>query len=137
LQLADKVQPIATHYHWAVRNCEKDPNKLRQKLDNITDHYMNKHEDCDKDARCKTDKPAPGKKGYEPSRIVITDPKAEKQLRTTIHKSVMYKHAQDFCLAKETHYVESFNNVMNIFQDKRISFGDAEYKVRSDLAVLH
>jgi hypothetical protein len=32
---------------------------------------------------------------------------------------------------------ESFNNVINIFQDKRISFSDEQYKFRSNLAVLH
>ena len=33
--------------------------------------------------------------------------------------------------------MESFNNVMNIFQDKRISFSDLQYSMRSQLAVLH
>ena len=31
----------------------------------------------------------------------------------------------------------SFNNVMNIFQDKRITFSDKEYNMRVYLAVLH
>ena len=26
-QLVDKVEPIASHNHWAVRHCEKDPKK--------------------------------------------------------------------------------------------------------------
>ena len=34
-----------------------------------------------------------------------------------------------------TYYVESFNNVLNIFHHKRISFGDEEYFKRSQLAV--
>jgi hypothetical protein len=42
-----------------------------------------------------------------------------------------------YALAKDTFYVESFNNVINIFQDKRISFSDEQYKFRSNLAVLH
>ena len=32
----------------------------------------------------------------------------------------MFKSAEDFCNGKECHYVESYNNVLNIFQDKRI-----------------
>ena len=35
-----------------------------------------------------------------------------------------YYSPDDFVLARDTSYVESFNNVMNIFQDKRISFTD-------------
>ena len=29
-QLVDKAEPIATHIHWAVRHCEKDPKKLQE-----------------------------------------------------------------------------------------------------------
>jgi hypothetical protein len=43
----------------------------------------------------------------------------------------------DYVLAKDTFYVESFDNGINIFQDKRISFSDEQYKFRSNLAVLH
>ena len=48
----------------------------------------------------------------------------------------MYKSPQDYVLARDTSYVESFNNVMNIFQDKRISFSDMQYNI-SQLAVIH
>ena len=34
------------------------------------------------------------------------------------------------CLARDTSYVESFNNVMNIFQDKRIAFSNAQYRTQ-------
>jgi hypothetical protein len=34
-------------------------------------------------------------------------------------------------------YMEKYFNVMNIFQDKRICFGDEQYKFRSDLTVCH
>ena len=34
--------------------------------------------------------------------------------------------------------MESFNNTLNMFQDKRLgSFGDTQYKMRSDLAIIH
>ena len=76
-------------------------------------HYKNEHSNCHPTSRCKIDP------NYEPSRVVITNPKAEKLLQTTIENSVMYKSPQDYVLARDTSYVESFNNVMNIFQDKR------------------
>ena len=57
--------------------------------------------------------------------------------KSIIETSVIYKYPEDFVLARDSSYVESFNNVMNIFQDKRISFSDLQYSMRSQLAVLH
>jgi hypothetical protein len=31
-QLADKVEPIATHISWSVRNCDENPQKLKESL---------------------------------------------------------------------------------------------------------
>ncbi|CAC5421220.1 unnamed protein product [Mytilus coruscus] len=71
-QLSDKVEPVATHMHWAIQNCNQDEKKLQKSLLNILDHYKNIHTDCHESARCKVDAK------YEPSRIVITSPVAEK-----------------------------------------------------------
>ena len=117
--------------HWALRNCEQNPQKLQSQLSNTVNHYKNEHSNCHPTSRCKIDP------NYEPSRVVITNPKAEKLLQTTIENSVMYKSPQDYVLARDTSYVESFNNVMNNFQDKRISFSDMQYNMRSQLAVIH
>ncbi len=130
-ELADKVEPVANHVHWAARNNGGDPSVMRSKLDSIVLHYQNKHSRCDPSSRCQSDK------NYEPSRIVITDPKAEKMLTTALHKSTIYKSAEDFFCGKETHYIESFNNVLNVFQDKRIALSSLQYKMRAQLAVLH
>ena len=73
---------------------------------------------------------------YELARQVIDDV-ASKLLFGVIKKSVLYKYPQDYILVRDTFYVESFNNVMNIFQDKRICFSDDQYLVRSNLAVLN
>lgn len=58
-------------------------------------------------------------------------------LESAICRSTIYQYPADYVLAKDTFYVESFNNVMNIFQDKRICFGYDQYKFRSNLAVCH
>ena len=97
---------------------------------NIVDHYKNIHTSCDPSSRCKKDK------NYEPSRIVLTDPVAEKLLVKVILNSSIFRYPQDYILGRDTFYVESFNNVMNIYQDKRIAFGDMQYNARSNLAVL-
>ena len=131
-QLYDhKEEPVATHVHWALRNCEQNPQTLQSQLSNVVNHYKNEHSDCHPTSRCKLDPK------YEPSRLVITNPKAEKMLKATIENSVIYKSPQDYILARDTSYVESFNNVMNIFQDKRISFSDMQYNMRAQLAVIH
>ena len=130
-QLSDKAEPVATHIHWAIRNCQNEPQRLRNMLSNTVKHYQNEHSGCSDTSRCKQDP------NYEPSRWVITNPKAEKCLKNVIETSVIYKYPEDFVLARDSSYVESFNNVMNIFQDKRISFSDLQYSMRSQLAVLH
>lgn len=130
-QLYDKLEPVATHVHWAIRNCQGDADTLRSSLDNIVSHYKNIHTNCSPESRCRKDP------NYEPSRLVITNPVAQKLLKDTIEHSVVYKKAEDYQFARDTYYVESFNNTLNIFQDKRICFSDMEYKKRADLAVLH
>ena len=128
-QLSDKVEPVATHIHWAIRHCDKDPEKLKSSILNIVDHYKNRHLSCDPSSRCRYDS------NYEPSRIVLTDPVAEKLLLGVLLNSNIFKFPQDYILGMDTFYVESFNNVMNIYQDKRIAFGDKQYNARSNLAV--
>jgi hypothetical protein len=130
-ELEDKVEPIANHAHWAIQNCDGDPQKLRQHLLNCIDHYKNIHTNCSPKSRCQTDL------NYESSRIKITTQKAEELLTRIIKKSTLFMGAADFVLGRSTAHVESFNNTMNMFHDKRIYYKDREYDVRSKTAVLH
>ncbi|CAC5379039.1 unnamed protein product [Mytilus coruscus] len=91
----------------------------------------NIHTDCHESARCKVDAK------YEPSRIVITSPVAEKLLLSVILNSTVFKYAKDYVLGRDTLYVESFNYVKNIYQNKRIAFGDSQYSARDNLSALH
>ncbi|CAC5374173.1 unnamed protein product [Mytilus coruscus] len=91
----------------------------------------NNHQKCHPDSRCKRDT------NYEPKRIVLSISIAEKLLLGVIRKPTIYTHPADYVLAKDTCYVDSFNNTMNIFQDKRIAFSDDNYQARSQLAVCH
>ena len=70
---------------------------------------------------------------------MITNAKTEELLTSVIRHSVLYKPARDFVLGKESHLVESFNNVMKVFQDNRISYrnGNPQYLARSQIAVRH
>lgn len=38
-QLDDMVEPISIHFHWVIRNCEEDREKLNSVLPNIVEHY--------------------------------------------------------------------------------------------------
>ena len=73
-QLNDKVEPVATNFHWAIRNCEENPEKLQTLLLNIVQHYKNNNDSCHSTSRCRKDP------NYEIWRKVITDPRAEKLL---------------------------------------------------------
>ena len=130
-ELDDKLLAVTTHVHWATRNCAGDPTVLRQNLDNIIPHYENNHENCNPSSRCKS------QDNYQPTKKVITNPIAKQLLEKVVKSCTIYKNASSFAYAKDTHYVESFNNVINICQDKRISFSSEEYRMRSYLAVLH
>lgn len=50
---------------------------------------------------------------------------------------VIFKHPHGYRLCKDTYFVESFNNVVNIYQDKRISFSNDQYNARANLTVCH
>lgn len=64
----------------------------------------------------------------ESLRIVLISRHAKKLLDRTIKECVTYKFPQDNVFGKGTFYVESFNNVIDIFKDKRILFGDDQYR---------
>ena len=132
VQLADKVQPIKTHVNYAMRNCNGDVQTLRASLDNVVKHYMNIHTNCSKTSRCQKDS------NYMPSRILLTDSVAIRLLTDVIKACDVYKHAENYVHHMDTFFVESFNNTINMFQDKRIgAFGDIQYAMRSNLAVCH
>lgn len=132
VQLADKVQPVKTHIQFAMRSCNGDASKLRSNIENIVDHYQNKHSNCDMNSRCRKDS------NYIPSRVILTDSNAVNLLSNALRSTDVYRHPECYVHHMDTFFVESFNNVLNIFQDKRIgTFGDLHYKLRSNLAICH
>jgi len=130
-ELDDKLIAVSKHAHWATIDSHGDVQALTSKLDTIIPHYKNNHLNCIPTSRCRTDP------HYQSSCNQITDPIAEQLLHKALASSLIYKNPADFCYGKDTHYVDSFNNVLNIFQDKRIAFSDKEYLSQSHLAVLH
>ena len=121
--LSDKISSIKTHTYYAMKKCQGSPEKLRELLDNIVEHFKDRHE-----SRCKTDP------NYEPSKQLIKD-WCWKDLRSEIRKLQIYKSPADYVNCVDTHYVESFNNALLVYRDKRIQFGDKEY-TRSQMAVF-
>ena len=130
-ELSDKIASIRTHVNYIIRACGGDHLAIRTGMDNIINHYKNDHANCLPQSRCKLDP------NYMPTKVIITSCRAEALLRSALQKCTIYKSPQDFVMAADTFYVESFNNVLNMFQDKRIAFGNPEYTHRSQLAVLH
>ena len=130
-ELHDKVESVATHFHWSIRNCEGDASRLTANLDNIVEHYKGNHKECHSTSRCRTDP------NYESKGVIIQSPVAEKLLNCVIKNSVIYKNPNDFRLGCDTFFVESFNNTLNIYEDKRIAFGTEQYQTRSYLGTCH
>ena len=75
---------------------------------------------------------------YEPSKIQITEPKAEQLLKDALQRTVIFKHPTDYIYCMDTYFVESFNNTMLQYHDKRVdaSLQDDTYKFRTNLAIL-
>ena len=132
VQLADKVGPVKTHVQYAMRNCSGDKQKLVSMLENVVAHYENKHDNCLSSSRCKQDT------NYIPSRQIITNSAAKQLLLSAIHSFDVYKHPENYIHAMGTFLVESFNNTLNVFHDKRIgTLGKKHYVMKTNLAVCH
>ncbi|CAG2219249.1 unnamed protein product [Mytilus edulis] len=113
-----------------MKNCNKDPVKLKLSLLNIVEHYKNNHEHCSELSRCKTDS------NYEPTKYLIKDPKAEILLGRALMNTQVYKSPTDYVHCMDSYYVESFNNAILQYHDKRINFSKQVYILRTNLAVL-
>lgn len=129
-ELSDKAASIKTHLYWAMKNCNQDPVKLKLSLLNIVEHYKNNHEHCSEVSRCKTDL------NYEPTKYVIKDSKAEMLLGRALMNTQVYKSPTDYVHCMDSYYVESFNNAILQYHDKRINFSKQVYILRTNLAVL-
>jgi hypothetical protein len=92
------------------------------------DHYKNNHKQCHPTFRCQKDQ------NYKPSKVEIENPVAIKLLKGVIVNSVIYMYLDQFHLGRDTYLIESFNNTLNIYQEK-ISFGIEQYKVRAFLVL--
>ena len=72
-----------------MKKCQESPEKLRELLYNIMEHYKNKHGSCSAESRCKIDP------NYEPSKQLIKDSDAERILRSKLRKRQVYKSLAD------------------------------------------
>ena len=108
------------HTHIGVRGMVTEMliNWKRFFLD-VADLTKKIHDNCHPSSWCKLDP------NYEPSKVILTSSTAETLLKNTLTRSFIYKEAQHYCLARDTFFVESFNNVFIIFHDKRISLGNS------------
>ena len=129
-ELSDKAASIKTHSYWAMKNCEGNAQKLRENLENMTEHYKYNHANCHPLSNCRTKNP------YLSSKQHLEDPVAITILTKFIKSMGIYKFAEQYRFCSDTHYVESFNNFLLQYHDKRIVFGESTYLLRINLAIL-
>lgn len=129
-ELADKAGSIKTHIYWCMKNCNRDASTLKLYIDNIIPHYQGHHNNCHPTSRCRTDQP------YIPTKTPITDPAAIELLSKFLHSLPQYTKPELYTACQNTHYVESFNNALLQYQDKRVAFGYKSYRMRTDLTIL-
>lgn len=80
-ELTDKAAAIKTATYHALKSCDGSPEKLRQTLDNICDHYRGNHENCSSESRCKKEE------NYICSKSELKDPVAISLLTSAIKKN--------------------------------------------------
>lgn len=128
-QLADKGSRVRNHMYYAIDKCKGSGTELRRLIDSCVPHFQNNHNQCEGESPCKDPE-------YVPEFTVLSDSVAVSLLTTFLRSLTLYKNAEDYALSKDTYYVESFNNAMLIYLDKRIHYSESSYRIRRDLAVL-
>ena len=103
-----------------MEHCNADEATLRQHLEAAIDHFQMRHDRCNASSVCR-------QPGYVPEFIVVTDPVAVQLQYTGSHPTIF---GRDTCL------VESFNNVMLLYINKRVHYRNETYELRRNLAVL-
>ena len=111
---------MRNHLYWAMEHCNADEATLRQHLEAAIDHFQMRHDRCNASSVCR-------QPGYVPEFIVVTDPVAVQLQYTGSHPTIF---GRDTCL------VESFNNVMLLYINKRVHYRNETYELRRNLAVL-
>ncbi|XP_040066013.1 uncharacterized protein LOC115320344 [Ixodes scapularis] len=129
VELSDKCQAVRNHAYYAMAACEGNPTKLRDIFINCVNHFEGKHEKCSEESICKEN-------GHVPTTLLVKDPLASELLTKFLKSTTIYKNAEDYVKSKDTFYVESFNNTMLIYLQKRIHYQDRSYKLRQSLALL-
>ena len=112
-----------------MKNCCENPEKLRGNILNIISHYKDDHTKCHEISRCRTDV------NYEMSKKKLDDPKAEHILERALTRLQVNRNAEDYIYCMDTFYVESFNNAVLQYHDKRINFSDSTYLFRTQLGI--
>ncbi len=128
-QLKDKCAGVRNHFYWAMDHCAGNAVTLKGHLDSIVPHYQNVHDKCVESSPCRQE-------GYTPDWDIITDQIAVKLLSDYVRSSVVYKTPHDYIYGRDTFLVESYNNTVLMYLDKRIHYQDRMYKLRRDLSVL-
>lgn len=105
----DKLEFVVIYFYWVIKYCEGDGNMLRVLFDNIVEYYKNNYKWCDLFFRCRVDL------NYEFLCVVIENFVVEKLLRGVIVNFIIYKYFDDFKFGWDIYFVESFNNILNIY----------------------
>lgn len=93
-ELSDKVKCTKTHIYYAMKNCNGDPDVLRNYIINIVDHYQGNHSKCHQDSRCKEVGYVCSKKPLVSERAIAAYRKAVEG--TTVFKNVYYSNDKMF-----------------------------------------
>ncbi len=121
-ELQDKPEPVATHCHWAIRNCQGNPENLRAGLTTVMYHYQNVHNHCHPTSRCRVD--------LWPIVPSITLPCCHRT-------SCKMCWSGPLCIKIQKPHSTQFQQHHEYFSRKEDAFRDTQYLLRVNLAILH
>ena len=93
-------------------------------------HYQNNHELCSPNSRCNLD-PL-----YDPSRVILTSPKAIELMEKSLSSTVFFRNPERFLLNINTSMNESFHNRQIKYLTKKVHLTAQMYKMCIDLAII-
>lgn len=126
---SDKPSATRNHFYWSMDNCLGNEEKLKELILNVIPHFQNNHANCHPSSACKQE-------NYAMKVRIIREDVAARMLEKQIRNTTIFKSPADYVNARDTYYVESFNNTCLIYVDKRLRYGIPNYRMRMKLAVL-
>ena len=121
---------MKNHLYFAITKSGGSEELLLDALDAITLHYQNIHDNC------RLTSPCIRNPRYFPSRVILTEPSAVEMISKWVKNTSIYKNPHLVLEGLATSHLESANGALRSFVPKKQTYGDENYKHRTNMFIL-